>query len=177
VKSGNTLSLAWLWPQQWFTWCDEAGAAGDFLVEAAAAAAVAGLRSRKIKRYILYRPTDLPCEIRQLDEKDTIRGESSCWRALRMFAHSSFFLDFFLDGAIAGVKMLTNSIGLFSVPAPLFDLLAGSSAGFFAWRRAGRVNAPVLPLIPMPLSSGASHAPLACCYFSFSAGLGLSLSL
>jgi len=45
----------------------------------------------------------------------------------------SIFSNFFLDSQVAVVIILPNSDGLFSVPAPLFDLLAGSSAGFFAW--------------------------------------------
>jgi hypothetical protein len=42
----------------------------------------------------------------------------------------SFFL-FLLDFSSRGIKLKPVRFGLFSVPAPLFDLLAGSSAGFF----------------------------------------------
>jgi len=58
----------------------------------------------------------------------------------------TFFPKFFLDIALPIVTITPYLYGLFSVPAPLFDELARSSAGFFRW--------------PMPSSCVSRDSPL-----------------
>jgi hypothetical protein len=49
------------------------------------------------------------------------------------FSRTDIFLLFLLDFLSHLIKIRESVNGLFSVPAPLFDLFTGSSAGFFVF--------------------------------------------